>query len=217
MVKYESIGNEEYARLDVKITADDPVGSLLLDKYYKNPGGKIRFCRNSLKPIEAIHKLESGQMTKEEYQDLLKRTMPKSFTQKHEERKSAKILDSDLIKILFGETITEETKKEILRHNSTRESLAKYLEGYIQSKLGSIPEETRDAHEQGILRAVRSGKLDDLGFRLTQLHGVLVQKGDWRGIKYNRDLYPKFCEATQKGNVFEIGEIVKQHEKDFKF
>lgn len=215
MVKYVRIGNLEFARKEEAPTVDDPVGNYLFKRFQKGSKGKIEIGRMKKSYLEALEYFESGAMLREEYEALLKKAKPSSFTQRREELKASRLLQSDFVREIFGDVnkLHEAERSELVSACQNVTKLKKFVKPYLEKRVDEISDDFANFREK-ILETFRTQPLDELGFVFSQLKNVIIGNIDFNygpKVRYSPDrtLFNRYCQITH-GNVFNMSKFYNE-------
>jgi len=227
MVNYIRIGDIEYVmREGESCSVDDPVGEYLFKRFQKGYKGRINLEDGKFSYEEALELFETGKMTREDYESLLKKVKPKSLTQRREESIAATILNKrELMGNLFGEDrqeLSEEEKRKLFEMAGNITIFRKFLKPYIQRRMDEdFPSDYFSGSDYEIIvRSFPEGKssINDLEKRLITLRIVARQHIGWNSgdkLKYpeNKELSLEYSRVLKQGSVFSLTKILKDLSK----
>ena len=226
MARFEIRGRVEYAILE-GITADDPLGEILYKRAQRqrdkpNPS-KLRVGGKSKTYNQLMDELENEQMTKEVYEELVKRTKVLSIKEERDLRSSKKIMNMGLISYLFGdmERLLEEEQEKIKKAARSVRSFKEYLSPYLNQKLSVFP--VIEDWNQEIFETSRTKSLLGLQHKLMQLRNVLEFKIKFEyldnvnkvEILADKQLLTKHHDVLKDGSVFDLGDVLIKFQRKY--
>ncbi len=229
MVIFETRDGIEYVIKEKgSITVDNPLGAILYkraEKQRHNPfPSKININGRRRTYEGLMDDFESGQMTRETYEALLKRMTVLSITDEKNILKSRQIMKTDLIKYLFGDIkkLPEQQRELLTKSAVSVKSFKKFIQSYIISRTAKLPIDLKP-NKIRILEKFNSKPLKDLERELATLKNVVNFRTDFKYLgptgnldaRGDKTLTEKFREANRIGSVFDLGDVLGEFQHKY--
>ena len=208
---------DRYVKLN-GITVDDPVGAYLFKKFQERPHAKIRLSSRNITYETALDSLESGKMSHEEYDEILKRVSRKSLTVQREELRTSPILKSKLVNEVFGDldSLDPELMERLKASAYSISSFKEFLIPYLDTNREEVTKRL-EFWVDTLIETTREHQIGAVALECERFRNVLTNQISFYHKEYlerpeNKEYYETYRTTSHTGGIFALSRIHKDLE-----